>query len=106
MPKSIIDLPLEKITEIIEGSETVDDVIIRLHKSVIGEEKFNSMDKLFGFVRTSKNTWEEICKLLNKKFTYKAGFIWMNYGFSVNNNIEDFKVDISEAINIKETFNG
>jgi len=100
LEKILIPLPSEDISKLLNDSTSIEEFIINLHKAVVGEEKFDSMEKLNGYVRCSKVTWEFICEKIIEKFKVSnAGLVWMNYGFGVDYGMtEDFIIDIYEAI--------
>jgi len=80
---SKVEMSLEEIKKIIENSISPDDAIVKLHKAVIGEEKFNSMEKLNGYVRGPESVCNLMCKQFINKWGTSGGLMWMNYGFGV-----------------------
>lgn len=95
-----VSLPKEKIDEIFEISGSQEEYIIKLYEEVI--PNFDKINKLKENPKISKSTnhylFEKAIKFDNKyhdKEKIIPGGAWMNYGFSTDNNVTDWEVDIS-----------
>jgi hypothetical protein len=105
-----IGLPEHEIEEYIFEAENAEDGILVLFKRVIPHWDWLESMKL-GVVQISGRTAEVIIGTLQKTFPnekQKIIMLWMNYGFSVNPDIEDFKVrlDFDKLLYKEEEENG
>jgi hypothetical protein len=96
--KYLIELSKETIEEIIKNSKIPEEAITELHKKVIGDEIFNSMEKLKGFVSVNENTTIFLYNTFKEKWGILGMTVYMNSGFSVDKELDDFICNIKDAI--------
>ncbi|NHI92124.1 MAG: hypothetical protein EAX96_06440 [Candidatus Lokiarchaeota archaeon] len=104
--KKIIKLEKNKIDEIFENVEKMEtpeqyyywrELFIRAFKN------WDKIKKISGFPKVNKKTWFYICNKCiefdNKyhKNEVLAGGLWVDKGFSQDNTLEDWSIDISHV---------
>ena len=96
-----VTLTKEQIDEVFEKSRNRVEYILRLYELVIGPD-FNDCKKVKDWPKAGPKVHEYIT-LKAIEFDRKhcpdclPGGLWLNYGFSLDKNLGDWEVDISEV---------
>jgi len=97
----IKDLTKETIDQLTEKSKTSNDLILSLYKEVIPlwdhlpEGLIGNQVK---FPIVSKETWKYICDKLIVLTPGETGFLWINKGFSRDENMADWVVCVDDRL--------
>ena len=95
--KRIIKLPKAKIDEIFLSATDENNAMVSLYRASVPE--FDKAKKLLGFPTISRNTAIYIIdkfKELSKNDDVQINLLWLNKGFSSDENMKDWIVDLSE----------
>ena len=95
--KRIIKLPKAKIDEIFLSATDENNAMVSLYRASVPE--FDKAKKLLGFPTISRNTAIYIIdkfKELSKNDDVQINLLWLNQGFSSDENMKDWIVDLSE----------
>ena len=95
--KRIIKLPKAKIDEIFLSATNENNALVSLYRASVPE--FDKAKKLLGFPTISRNTAIYIIdkfKELSKNDDVQINLLWLNKGFSSDENMKDWIVDLSE----------
>ena len=86
----------EAVKALLAQSSDPAEFIIGLYKLVI--KSFNACRKLHGFPAVSRNTAKDILELGREKFGNDIAFLWLNNGFSIDYDLPDWVVDLSDLV--------
>lgn len=99
------DLPKERIDEIFDGAESQSDYVLGLYKEVIDD--WDSVVQLGHWPEVSENTslylfekaqnWDD-----EHNVDALSGGLWMNNGFSTNEDLPDWKASLDNVEIIRE----
>ncbi len=91
----MIDLTKEQITKCFEGKEHQADVLIALYRIAI--PKWDDVVEVKGYPAVSNATWHEICRqfisfdCIHHPDVMHGG-LWMSQGFTVKEQMPDWKI--------------
>lgn len=83
-------LPVSTAIDIISNAETLVDAIISLYRAVI--DNFDEIEDIDGWPTIGFHESEKIYKAISNRFGTEAMFVWMNKGFSSNDDIEGIPI--------------
>jgi len=94
-----VKLDKEKVKKLFEEETDHENIVIELYKTVF--PKWNSIKNIKNWPKINKKTNEEIMSMfidfdrIHHKNVFPGG-VWMNYGFSSDNSVNEWEVDLSQ----------
>lgn len=94
-PKTYIKLDKNKVMLAVDTSRTPSDALEKLYRMVIPE--WETAEKIIGYPKVNSETSNEISKMFLERFGRDSLWLLMNKGFSVDDSVPDWEVDLSDV---------
>ncbi len=101
MSKKLVKLSAARIKKIVEAADRHDDALVDFFAELYTPAEWRLCKYIDGYAYASKTTVDKILEMLFIKFPDKQqtiNLMWLNMGYSVNNNIPDWKVEPAKLV--------
>ena len=89
---------LEEIKEMAKDITEPNELLLEIYRSIF--PNFERIEKIEGWPSISRECWKKICEVfiqLNCPTSVTPALVWMNFGFSAVESLEDTEVDLSSC---------